>query len=86
MPLLSDVVVIFLNLIVVLISNGQFLGCGTIAFSEQLLQSSQTENGLSGLALMSNESRIQKSVVQVVVFYDFLLEVPSSLLKCEAGE
>jgi len=37
--------------------------------------SSQTEGGLLGLALMSNESRIQKSVVQVVVFCDFVLEV-----------
>jgi len=33
MPLLSDVV-IFLSSIV-LTSNGQFLGCGTIAFSER---------------------------------------------------
>jgi len=75
--LLLDVVVFFG--IIVLTPNGQFLGCDATAFSEKHIQSSQAENGLSWLAVMSNESRIQKSVVKIVVFCDFVLEVVPSL-------
>ena len=37
MPLLSDVVVMFLSSVVVLTPNGQFLGCATIVFSERYI-------------------------------------------------
>ena len=34
-PVLSDAVVMFFSTIVVLTSNGQFVGCATIALSER---------------------------------------------------